>query len=87
MDPRGLGLWDRQKLSIMEGAIWAMDHDEAGKYGYVSNFEMYLLTSCSLLWLTTHALESSYLRVEHLQQMMTQLQMKLYPIKLFDYEN
>ena len=36
MDPRGIGLWDRQKLSSIEEAIWAMDYDEAGMHGYVS---------------------------------------------------
>mmetsp|Transcript_9952 Transcript_9952/g.12541 ORF Transcript_9952/g.12541 Transcript_9952/m.12541 type:complete len:498 (+) Transcript_9952:98-1591(+) len=33
MDPRGLGLWDMQELSTIEKAVWAMDHDEAGKNG------------------------------------------------------
>lgn len=33
MDPRAVGLWDMEKISVMEEAIWAMDHDEAGKHG------------------------------------------------------
>ena len=38
MDPRAVGLWDMEKISVMEEAIWAMDHDEAGKHGDVSLF-------------------------------------------------
>jgi len=33
MDPRGVGLWDKQPISTIEEAIWAMDNDEAGKDG------------------------------------------------------
>lgn len=36
MDPRGIGLWDMQTMSMIEEAIWAMDYDEAGTHGYVS---------------------------------------------------
>ena len=35
MDPRGLGSFDRQKISVVENAVWAMDDSEAGKEGRV----------------------------------------------------
>ena len=35
MDPRGLGSFDRQKISMVENAVWAMDNAEAGKEGRV----------------------------------------------------
>ena len=48
MDPRGIGLWDMQQLLEIEEAVWALDHDEAGKFGYVSDFFCFIL-ACSLV--------------------------------------
>lgn len=33
MDPRGIGKWDMQRLSVTEEAVWAMDHARTGKDG------------------------------------------------------
>lgn len=33
MDPRAIGAWDFAALNATEEAVWAMDVDEAGKYG------------------------------------------------------
>jgi hypothetical protein len=45
MDPRGLGSFDRQKISVIENAVWAMDHTEAGEEGRVRLSFLFIITN------------------------------------------
>ncbi len=36
LDPRAIGKWDMLPLATTQSAVWAMDMNEAGKYGEVS---------------------------------------------------
>ena len=36
MDPRAIGKWDMLRISLAENAIWALDANEAGTEGRVS---------------------------------------------------